>query len=331
MDLSTRWLGLELPHPVVVGASPLTHTIDGVRQAADGGAAAIVLHSLFEEQIRRESDATWEAVDRHAHVSAEAMSYFPEASIFPAGPTAYLRHIEKAKAAVSVPIVASLNGSTLSGWVRYAGELERAGADALELNVYFLATDPDESPNDVEDRVVDIAAAVVAEVGIQVAVKLSPFHSSLPHLVRRLEQAGARGVVLFNRFYQPDIEIETLEAVPRLTLSDPRDLLLRLRWLALLYGRTGLSLAATGGVHRPEDAVKAIMAGADVVQTASALIRHGAGHVQALRDGVDRWFREHEYESIRQARGSMSLLRSPDPAAYERANYARILQSWRDG
>lgn len=329
MDLRTRWLGLELAHPLVLGASPLTQTLDATREAEAGGAAAIVLHSCFEEQIRREAEASWEALDRHSHTSAEAMSYFPDESLFSTGPTAYLRHLEKVKAAVRVPVVASLNGATLSGWVHYARQLEAAGADALELNLYFVATDPEESPNEVEDRVVAIASSVVADVRIPVSVKLSPFHSSLPHLLRRLERGGVRGAVLFNRFYQPDIEIETLETVPRLTLSDPRDLLLRLRWLALLYGRTGLGLAATGGVHRVEDVVKAIMAGADVVQLTSSLLRHGPSHLGTLRDGVERWFREHEYDSLGQARGSMSLLRTPDPAAYERANYARILQGWR--
>ncbi len=290
-----------------------------------------MLHSLFEEQIRRESEATWEAVDRHAHLSAEAMGYFPEPDTFATGPAAYLRLLEKARRAVDVPVVASLNGSTATGWVHYAKELESAGASALELNLYFMATDADETPNEVEDRVVAAAAAVVADVKLQVAVKLSPFHSSLPHTVRRLEAAGVRSVVLFNRFYQPDIEIETLEAVPRLTLSDPRDLLLRLRWIALLYGRTSLELAATGGVHRPEDVIKAVMAGAEVVQVASSLVRHGPGHIAALRDGVAKWFEEHEYASLSQARGSMSLLRCPDPAAFERANYARMLQTWRTG
>lgn len=329
MDLRTRWLGLELEHPVVLGASPLTLTLEATVAAEAGGAAAIVLHSCFEEQIRREAEASWEALDRHSHTSAEAMTYFPDESHFTTGPTAYLRHLETVKARVRVPVVASLNGSSLSGWVHYARQLEQAGADALELNLYFVATDPDESPNDVEDRVVAVAQAVVADVRIPVSVKLSPFHSSLPHLLRRLEGAGVRGAVLFNRFYQPDIEIETLEAVPRITLSDPRDLLLRLRWLALLYGRSSLGLAATGGVHRVEDVVKSIMAGADVTQVTSALLRHGVGHLGALRDGVARWFHEHDYESLAQARGSMSLLRTPDPAAYERANYARILQGWR--
>ncbi len=329
MDLSTKWLGLELAHPLVAGASPLGHHVESVKRLEGAGAAAIVLHSLFEEQIRRETDATWSAVEGSANNSAEALSYFPDPSEFDTGAAAYLRLVEKARAALTVPLVASLNGASNAGWVKYAHQMETAGASALELNIYFLATDADDTPSAVEDRVVDIAAAVTSTVKVPVSVKLSPFHSSVPHLVRRLAAAGAKGVTLFNRFYQPDIDIEHLETVPKLVLSESSDLLLRLRWLALLYGRTPLSLAATGGVHRPEDAVKAIMAGADVVQTASALLKHGPGYLQTLRDGFDAWFREHDYESVAQARGSMSLLRCPDPAAYERANYARILQTWR--
>jgi dihydroorotate dehydrogenase (fumarate) len=329
MDLKTSYLGLSLDHPLLSGASPLVDDLDVVRRLEAAGAAAIVMHSLFEEQIELEADATAAQHAQHHDSYAEALSFFPDPSEVWLGPRAYLRQIEKIKAAVKVPVIASLNGTTASGWTRYARLIEEAGADALELNVYLLATRPEVAAAEVEDRVLELVSAVRGAVGLKLAVKLSPFYSSLPNLARRLEQAGVDGLVLFNRFYQPDIDPETLEVAPKLVLSDSHDLLLRLRWLAILRGRVGLALAASGGVHTPIDVVKALMAGADVVQVVSALLKNGPEHIGLLRAGLEAWLVEHEYRSVAELRGSMSLERCPDPEAFERANYARVLQTWR--
>ena len=329
MDLRTRYLGLDLPHPFLPGASPLADDLDGVRRLEDGGAAAIVLRSLFEEQITRDAAHTAHHLEAHTDAFAEASSFFPAAATLRFGPDQYLEHVAAVKRAVGVPVIASLNGVTDGGWIDHARLIEQAGADALELNVYYLASDPGESEGDVERRTVELVREVKKQLRIPLTIKLSPFHSSLPYLARALADAGAQGLVLFNRFYQPDIDLDTLDVVPRLHLSDPTDLLLRLRWLAILSGRVAIDLAASGGVHGPSDAIKALMTGATVVQIVSALLRHGPAHLGRLRAEVERWLDEREYESLDQLRGSMNLARCPDPGAYERGNYMRVPASWR--
>jgi dihydroorotate dehydrogenase (fumarate) len=329
MDLTTNYLGLTLKHPFMPGASPMVDDLDTVKRLEDAGASAIVMHSLFEEQIEREQARTLEDVESNVDAFAEATSFFPRPSEYRLGPHAYLEQLRRIKAAVAVPVIASLNGVTASGWLSYAQLLEQAGASAIELNPYYVATDPSESAVAVEQRTLDIVAAVKNSVSVPVAVKLSPFHSSLANLAAKLEAAGAAGLVLFNRFYQPDIDIDKLEVVPTLRLSDSSELLLRLRWLAILSGRTTLKLACSGGVHSDGDALRALAAGAETVQLVSALLKHGPGHLTVVRDGVTRWLEEHEYESLAQLRGSMNLARCPEPAMFERGNYMRILQSWR--
>jgi dihydroorotate dehydrogenase (fumarate) len=328
MDLSTTYLGMTLAHPLMTGASPLVDHLDLVRRLEDAGAAAITMHSLFEEQLTMEAAATWQAIDAAADVHAEAASYFPFPDDYALGPDEYLEQIGRIKAAVSIPVIASLNGVTGDGWTRYARLIEQAGADALELNVYLVAVGL-ESGGLIERRLLDIVSDVRASIGLPIAVKLSPFWSSLSHLAVALEGAGADGLVLFNRFYQPDIDIETQDVVPRLHLSDSSELLLRVRWLAALSGRVRASLAASGGVHTVEDAVKAVMAGADAVQLVSALLKHGPEHLRVLIAGLQHWMEEREYASVAQMRGSMSLERCPDPRAFERGNYMRVLQTWR--
>lgn len=328
MDLSTTYLGLKLPHPLITGASPLVDDLDVVRRLEDAGAAAITMHSLFEEQITAERDATWQQLDAHAEGHAEATSYFPKRDEYRLGPDKYLEQIRRIKAAVAVPVIASLNGTTGRGWVEYAQAMQQAGADALELNVYMVATDLAVSGEVIERRVVDAAHLVRSSVSIPVAVKLSPFFSSIAHLAHRLDAAGVNGLVLFNRFYQPDIDIEQLDVVPHLRLSDSSELLLRLRWLAILSGRLRTTLACSGGVHTAEDAIKAIMAGADAVQLVSVLLHQGPERLSTLKYELDRWMVEHEYHSVAQMRGSMNLGRCPDPAAFERGNYVKLLQTW---
>jgi dihydroorotate dehydrogenase (fumarate) len=328
MDLSSRYLGLTLPHPVMAGASPLSHDLDAVRRLEDAGAAAIVMHSLFEEQITRDELGMVHNIEVHENAHAEALSYFPAADDFALGPSRYLEQIHRTKAAVRVPVIGSLNGTTPEGWLSYAGQIQQAGADALELNFYHVATDPRESGAAVERRLLDVVRAVKQHVTIPVAVKLSPFFSSVSHVAHQLDEAGADGLVLFNRFYQPDIDPEMLEAVPRLQLSTPDELTLRVRWLAILSGRVRASLAVTGGVHSGLDALKAVMAGADGVQMVAALLHHGPAHLKSVVRDLAQWLVEHEYESLGQARGSMSLAKCPDPEAFERGNYMRILQTW---
>lgn len=331
MDLRTTWLGLPLAHPIVAGASPLADDLDAVKRLEAAGAAAIGMFSLFEEQIARELEAAEAHAGEHSDAYAEAASFLPHPADYHVGPRAYLDQVRRIKGAVGIPVVASLNGTTASGWQDYARAIEDAGADALELNIYLLATHPEVDAAHVEDRVVDVAAAVRSSVRIPLAVKLSPFYSSLPNLLRRLAEAGVDGAVLFNRFYQPDIDVDALDVTPSLHLSDPSELLLRLRWLAILRGRVPLQLAASGGVHGPVDVVKALMAGADTVQVVSALLRHGPAHIGVLRDGLEAWLREREYSSVDQLRGSMSLEHCPDPEAFERGNYMRVLHTWRPG
>ena len=329
MDLTTTYLGLRLPHPVMPGASPLADSLDTVRRLEDAGAAAIVLRSLFEEQITREQLGMVHHMEVHDESFAEAVSYFPKPDEFVFGSEEYCRQIARIKEAVKVPVIASLNGVTSEGWLSYAARLQQAGADGLELNVYFVATDPAEAGTAVEARTVEILRGVKRAVTIPVAVKLSPFYSSLPNLARALDEAGADGLVLFNRFYQPDIDVEALEATPSLHLSDSSELLLRIRWLAILTGQVRASLAASGGVHTGLDAVKSVMAGASAVQVVSRLLQDGPQQLKVILDGMRDWLAAHEYESLEQARGSMSLRTSPDPSAFERGNYMKILRSWR--
>jgi dihydroorotate dehydrogenase (fumarate) len=327
MDLSTTYLGLKLPHPLMPGASPLVNDLDTVRRLEDAGASAVVLHSLFEEQILSEQFREVQDVEVPEETFPEALTYHPHRDEYVAiGPDQYLERVRKIKETVGVPVIASLNGVSTGAWVEYASKCEQAGADALELNVFFLATSPEESCETVENRLMEAVRAVKGATTIPLAVKLSPFFSSLPNLVKGLAEARADGVVLFNRFYEPDIDIEELEVTPRLRLSSSAELLLRLHWLAILSGRVALSLAATGGVHTATDAIKAIMAGAHGVQMVSALLKNGPEHLRTVRDEMASWMEKHEYDSIDQMRGNMSLLKSPDPAAFERVNYMRILQ-----
>ncbi len=329
MDLSTTYLGLNLAHPLMVGASPLVDDLDAVKRLEDAGAAALVMHSLFEEQITREQEGTLLDMELHAESNAEALSYFPTPDEFRLGPEKYLEQLLRIKQTVAMPVIGSLNGITPAGWLHYGKLMEQAGADALELNVYYLATDPAESAAAVEKRTLDLVRSLKAEVKIPLAVKLSPFFSSLAHFAVELEGAGADGLVLFNRFFQPDIDPEALEAAPSLQLSSSQDLLLRLRWLALLHGHLKGSLAVTGGVHTGQDALKAVMAGASAVQMVSALLLHGPARLSQARAELAEWLEEHEYESLQQALGSMSLQKCPNPQAFTRANYMRILNGWR--
>jgi dihydroorotate dehydrogenase (fumarate) len=328
MYLSIDYLGLELKHPVIAGASPLGKDLDGLRRLEDGGAAAVVLPSLFEEEILREVQAR-QALESVGESFAEALSYLPEPLGYHVGPDRYLELVRRAKVSLSIPVIGSLNGATAGGWTSYARKIQDAGADAIELNVFFLPTGGAETGAQVDERTLDIVRAVAAEVTIPVAVKLSPFYSSVANLAHQLEGAGAAGLVLFNRFYQPDIDVENLEVVPNLRLSTPDELRLRLRWLAILSGQVKLSLAATGGAHAATDVVKAVMAGASAVQMASALLIHGPEHLRRTVEAVEFWLKEHDYESLRQMRGSMNLMRTPNPAALARANYVQVLESWK--
>jgi dihydroorotate dehydrogenase (fumarate) len=329
MDLSTTYLGFKLANPLMPGASPLVDDLDNVRRLEDAGAAAIVMHSLFEEQITREQLGDLYAVEMHEDSFAEALSYFPQPQEYRLGPDTYLEQLRKIKAAVRVPVIASLNGTSPAGWLDYAKLIEQAGADALELNVYYLATQAWETSESVERRTLESVRIVKGAVKIPVAVKLSPFYSALAHLAKQLDDGGADALVLFNRFYQPDIDVEELEVVPSLQLSDSSELLLRLRWLAILSGHIKGSLACSGGVHSPLDAVKAVMAGAHAVQLVSALLKRGPEYLSTVREGMERWMEEHEYSSITQMHASMSHQKSPNPQALERANYMKILQGWR--
>jgi len=329
MDLKTTYLGFDLPHPLMPGASPLVTNLDRVRRLEDAGAAAIVMHSLFEEQIVAEQIATTSAIEGPSDSFAEAITYFPNRDQYRLGPDEYLEQVRKVKQAVTVPVIGSLNGTTPGGWLRYARLIVEAGADALELNFYQMATDPAQTAAALEQQAVELVREVKKSVRVPVAVKLSPFFSSLPNVARELAGAGADGLVLFNRFYQPDIDIDELEMSRTLELSDSRELLLRLRWIAILSGRVAPSLAASGGVHTASDAIKAVMAGAHAVQMVSAIMMNGPEHLRRMRQEISHWLESHEYESLRQMQGSMNLSRSPNAAAYERANYVHILQGWK--
>jgi len=328
MDLSTTYLGLDLPHPIMPGASPLVHDLDTVRRLEDAGAAAIVMHSLFEEQIVGEQIFSHRAMDLHAEAYPEALSYFPHPDQYVLGPDEYLEQLARIKNSVSVPVIGSLNGTTLGGWLEYARLIEESGADGLELNVYAMAVDPGDDAATLERTTAEMVREMRRRVKIPIAVKLPPFYTSLGHFAARLNDEGARGVIVFNRFYQPDIDVEALEVTHTLRLSDSSELPLRLRWLAALSGRTTCSLGVSGGVHTALDAIKAVMCGAHAVQMVSALLMHGPEHLAKVRYGMQAWLEENEYESLKQAQGSMNLARCPDPKAYERGNYIHVLQSW---
>ncbi len=327
MNIGSQYLGLHLANPLVCGAGPLGANLDSIRQLEDAGIAAVVLPSLFEEEIRA-------AVESHLEIEAagsgfaEATSYLPDPEGYHLGPNRYFDHLRKAKETVSIPVIGSLNGTTPGGWTGYARNMQEAGADAIELNIYFLSTDAEETGEQVEQRTLEIVQAVKQTVTIPVAVKCSPFVSSIPNFARKLEEVGADGLVLFNRFYQPDIDVEELDVVPDLHLSSPTELRLRLRWLAILSGQVQLSLAATGGAHSTLDVIKAVMSGAHAVQLVSALLIRGPGVITKIVQEVTEWLQEHEYESLEQMQGSMNLEKTPNPAAFTRANYMQMLDSW---
>jgi len=327
-DLRSDYLGLELRSPLVASSSPLTRDLEGQRVLEDAGAAALVLPSLFEEQLSFEAGEVHHMLETGSETFGEALSFFPDLENYNTGPDEYLETIRRAKEALEIPVIASLNGHTPGGWLEHAALIEQAGADALELNLYRVAADPELDAGAIEGADLELVRAVRAELRIPLAVKIGPFFSSLAHTARELVAAGADGLVLFNRFYQPDLDLETLEVLPRLHLSSSEELRLPLRWIALLHGRIDASLALTTGVHTPEDVLKALLAGAHVAMLASALLRHGPGHLRALQRGVEEWMSEREYASVRQLRGSVSQRSAADPTAYERANYMQTLQSY---
>ena len=329
MNLGTQYLGLNLKNPLMPGASPLAANPDFVPQLEDAGSAPIVMYSLFEVQINLEENARLHHVEMHSESFGEALNYFPNADDFPFTIEQYLDQIFRIKESVSIPVIASLNGVTPGGWVDCAARIAQAGADALELNFYDLPTDPGDSAVDVEMRAIQIVLSIKQNVKIPVAVKLSPFFSSLPNFAADLTASGADGLIFFNRFYQPDLDIEELAVQPALRLSDPTELRLRLRWLAIVSACVDTSFAAGGGVHSATDALKAIMAGAHAVQMVSVLLKRGPGYLQTILNEMTDWLDQHEYQSIPQLRGCMNLKKSPDPSAFERANYMRVLQGWR--
>jgi len=329
MNLATEYLGMPLPNPIVVGASPLSDDLDTVKRLEDAGASAIVLRSLFEEQITREQMAEFVHLDGHGESFAEAGSFFPSPNAFALGPDTYLRHLRKVKHAVRIPVIASLNGSTPGGWIEYARLMAEAGADALELNLYRLSGNPDVDAATIEREALTTVKAVRESVTIPVAVKLSPFYTAFAHMAREFDRAYADGLVVFNRFYQPDIDVDELTATRSLHLSDSSELRLRLHWIAMLSGRVRASLAVTGGVHTAVDIAKATMAGAHVTQMVSALLKRGPDYIRTVLTDLEQWLVEHEWESLSAMRGNMNFSRVPDADAYERANYMLMLQSWR--
>lgn len=324
--LGTHYLGLDLPHPIVPGASPLADDIDEVLRLEDAGAGAIVMRSIFQEQLEREQLAAHRHLD--AHVDAEAAAIFPDTDVFALGLDAYLEQVRRIRERTSLAVIGSLNGTTPAGWTRYAREIEGAGADALELNLYALPSDPEDPAATVEERQLATVWNVTRSVSIPVAVKLSPYYSSLPHFIHALKRSGARAAVLFNRLYQADIDPLRLEAVRQLRLSTPEELLLRLRWLAIVSPRAEIDLAASGGVHSTMDVVKAIMAGAQIVEVVSTLLQRGPHQLRELIDGLARFLADEEYYSVAAMRGNMNRSRSPDPSAYERSDYIKLLGSW---
>ncbi len=329
MNLSTKYLGLELKNPIVPSAGPLSQSIDNIKKMEDNGAAAVVLYSLFEEQIEHEQLELDHYTTVHNESFAEALDYFPEPYEYKTGPEEYLEHIRKAKISVDIPIIASLNGKSLGGWIEYAKKIEEAGADALELNIYNLATDINKTPQEIDDSYINIVKSVKANVKIPIAVKMHPFFSSVSHMASEMEKAGASGLLLFNRFYQPDIDLQTLEVVPNVLLSTPMDSRLPLRWIAVLYNKVNADLAATSGIYTEKDVIKMVMVGAKVTQMLSCLLKFGITHISDVIKKVETWMEENEYESLDQMRGSMSYMNVADPSLFERANYMKVLNSYK--
>ena len=328
VDLTTTYLGLSLKNPLVASSSPLTEKVEIVKQMAEAGVAAVILPSLFEEQILHDSWRLHRDLERGADQFNEAMSYFPDTGRYSIGPDKYLEKLSKTKAAVNIPVFGSLNGVTSGGWVDYAKKIEDAGADALEINLYDIVTDPVMTAGSLEDKHVMLVESIRAKVKIPIAVKLSPFYTALPHFAKRLAQTGVNGLVLFNRFYQPDFDLDELAVVPNLVLSTSNELRLPLRWIAILYGRVQVDFGLTGGVHQAADLIKSVMAGACTTMVTSEFLHHGVGRVAEILQDVESWMVDHEYESITQMKGSMSQLAVGDPSAFERANYIRVLGSY---
>jgi len=328
MDTSTSYLGFRLPHPFIAGASPFGYHVDSVKRLEDAGCAAVVLHSLFEEQITLAREGRIAHMDAFEPEFADRLAYFPPVQDYAFTPGGYAAHVSAVKRAVRIPVIASLNGRTTEAWLRYAIVIEQAGADALELNIYEVVTDLDVEGMAIEHRLWDVVRELKRVLKIPIAVKLSPFFLAFGNVARQLDLAGADGLVMFNRFYQPDIDVRTLEAVPRVELSTSAELLLRLRWLAILHGRVRPSLAVSGGVATPNDGIKAILAGADALQMVSALLRHGPAYVAAMRRGLEDWMEWNKVTRLDEVRGRSSLELTRDPGAFERANYIRTLQSW---
>ena len=328
MDLKTTYMGLTLNSPLAASASPLAKDIENIVRLEDAGAGAVVLNSLYEEEIRSERRALLRHLEYGTESYAEALSYFPEPEVFYAKTDVYLEHIRRARSRVDIPIIASLNGSSLGGWTSFAKQMEQAGASAIELNIYNIPTSFELSSSEIEQEVIDIAAVVREAVSVPVAVKLSPYYSNMANLAKRLDQTGVDALALFNRFYQPDINLETLEPEPNILLSTPYDLRLPLRWIAILYGRIDADLAATGGIHNAEDAIKIIMAGATVAMMTSALLKQGVEHIARVEAEMIDWLELNEYTSIEQMRGSVSQLHTADPSAFERAQYMRGLKTY---
>ncbi|MGD9144311.1 MAG: dihydroorotate dehydrogenase-like protein [Anaerolineae bacterium] len=329
VDLTTTYMGLKLKNPIVPSASPLSASLDNIKRMEDAGAAAVTLHSLFEEQIEFEAEALTHFLEHGTEQFAEALTYFPQVHEFRREPDDYVEHIRQAKEAVDIPIIASLNGISPGGWTSYAKRFEDAGADAVELNVYFIPTNFHLMSYDIEDLYVKLLKDVKKYVSIPVAMKLSPYFSAMPHVASLLDAEGADALVLFNRFYQPDIDIEELEVVPNLQLSSPVEMRLPMRWIAILYGKVDCSMALTSGIHTTEDVIKAVMVGSDVANVCSVLLKAGIGKIDELLEGVTTWMEEYEYESVEQMKGSMSHRSVPEPAAFERANYMKVLNSYK--
>jgi dihydroorotate dehydrogenase (fumarate) len=329
VDLTTNYLGLTLKNPLVPSASALSNKIDNIKKMEDAGASAVVLESLFEEQIRMDTQDFETGLEHGTESFAEALSYFPKPTEYRLGPEMYLEHVAQARAAVKVPIIASLNGASVGGWTQYAKDIQQAGASALELNVYYIPTDLDLAGAEVEQTYIEILKEVRKAVTIPVAVKLSPFFSNTGNMAKRLDQAGADALVLFNRFYQPDINLENLEVEHTILWSTPQARRLPLRWIAILYGRVKAQLAATSGIHTAQDAIKMIMAGASVTQLCSVLYKQGVEHIAQIERDMTRWMEEHEYESVQQMRGCLSQKNCPDPSAFERAQYMRALSIYK--
>ena len=328
VDLTTTYLGMKLKNPLVASSSPLTQKVETAQQLEQAGVSAVVMYSLFEEQIIHESLKLHNDLMRGTESFAEALTYLPEVGQYSIGPDTYVDNVRKIKRAINVPVIASLNGVSTGGWIEYARKIEQAGADALELNLYYLATDPDLTSSELEDTYTTLVSDVRKQVRFPIAVKLSPFFTALPNFARRLVEAGANGLVLFNRFYQPDLDLELLEVVPNLVLSNSHELRLPLRWIAILYGRVQADLALTSGVHNGMDVLKAMMAGASVTTVTSEFLQRGVGRVPDMLNEIETWMGDHEYVSIAQMRGSMSQQAVAEPAAFERANYMKVLSSY---